>query len=132
MGNIGSAEEEDEPDDIPEGFHLQEESPHCLNMNRAEDFQAYLAGRLVLEFERIIRQEEVEHQQIEYGKGDSEFFWAVQGPTSRLFDTQNRMKSASVKDASCRLRKLGECGPDHLNSRELHHREPRMQFQKSS
>ena len=32
----------DEEDEIPEGFHLQEESPHCLNMQRAEDFQAYL------------------------------------------------------------------------------------------
>ena len=29
---ILSAEEEDEEDEIPEGFHLQEESPHCLNM----------------------------------------------------------------------------------------------------
>ena len=32
MGDIASAEEEDDPDDIPEGFHLQEESPHCINM----------------------------------------------------------------------------------------------------
>ena len=39
---ILSADEEDEEDEIPEGFHLQEESPHCLNMQRAEDFQAYL------------------------------------------------------------------------------------------
>ena len=39
---IKSADEEDEEDKIPEGFHLQEESPHCLNMQRAEDFQAYL------------------------------------------------------------------------------------------
>ena len=37
-----SAEEEDEEDEIPEGFHLQEESLHCLNMQRVEDFQAYL------------------------------------------------------------------------------------------
>ena len=29
---ILSAEEEDEEDEIPKGFHLQEESPHCLNM----------------------------------------------------------------------------------------------------
>ena len=35
---IKSADEEDEEDHIPEGFHLQEESPHCLNMQRAEDF----------------------------------------------------------------------------------------------
>ena len=39
---IKSADEEDEPDEIPEGFHLQEESPHCLNMKRSEDYQAYL------------------------------------------------------------------------------------------
>ena len=32
MGDIASAEEEDDPDDIPEGFHLQEERPHCINM----------------------------------------------------------------------------------------------------
>ena len=38
---ILSADEQDE-DEIPKGFHLQEESPHYLNMQRAEDFQAYL------------------------------------------------------------------------------------------
>ena len=42
MENIRSTDEEDEPDDIPEGFHLHEESPHCINMKRAEDYQAYL------------------------------------------------------------------------------------------
>ena len=39
---IKRADEQDEEDEIPEGFHLQEESPHCLNMQRAEDFQVYL------------------------------------------------------------------------------------------
>ena len=29
---IKSADEQDEEDEIPEGFHLQEESPHCINM----------------------------------------------------------------------------------------------------
>ena len=52
MGDIASAEEEDDPDDIPEGFHLQEESPHCINMTRAEDYQAYLR-QIVLEFEHV-------------------------------------------------------------------------------
>ena len=37
MGDIASAEEEDDPDDVPEGFHLQEESPHCINMTRADN-----------------------------------------------------------------------------------------------
>ena len=49
---ILSADKQDEEDEIPEGFHLQEESPHCLNMQRVEDFQAYLR-QLVLEFERM-------------------------------------------------------------------------------
>ena len=50
MGDIRSAEEEDDPDDILEGFHLQEESPYCINMNRADDYQAYLR-QIVLDFE---------------------------------------------------------------------------------
>ena len=50
IGDIASTEEEDDPDDIPEGFHLQEESPHCINMKRAEDYQAYLR-QIVLDFE---------------------------------------------------------------------------------
>ena len=51
---IKSADEEDEEDEIPEGFHLQEESPHYMNMQRAEDFQAYL-WPLVLEFEKMLK-----------------------------------------------------------------------------
>ena len=47
---IKSADELDEEDEIPEGFHLQEESPHCINMTRSEDYQAYLR-QLVVEYE---------------------------------------------------------------------------------
>ena len=50
MENIRSVDEEDEPDNIPEGFHLHEQSPHCMNMKRAEDYQAYLR-QIVLDFE---------------------------------------------------------------------------------
>ena len=32
MESIKSADEEDELDDIPEGFHLQEQSLHCINV----------------------------------------------------------------------------------------------------
>ena len=32
MENIRSVDEEDKPDDIPQGFHLHEESLHCTNM----------------------------------------------------------------------------------------------------
>ena len=48
MGDIASAEEDD-PDDGPEGFHLQEKSPLSINMTRAEDHQAYLR-QIVLDF----------------------------------------------------------------------------------
>ena len=50
MGDIASAEEDYHPDDVPGGFHVQEESPHCINMKRADDYQAYLR-QIVLEFE---------------------------------------------------------------------------------
>ena len=60
MGDIASAEEEDDPDDILEGFHLQEESPHCINMTRVEDYQAYLR-QIVLEFERLIKKWSDQH-----------------------------------------------------------------------
>ena len=49
MGDISSAEEDDDPDDVLEGFHLQEESPYCINMTRVDDYQAYLR-QIVLEF----------------------------------------------------------------------------------
>ena len=45
METIKSADEEDTPDTIPEGFHLYEESPHCLNMQRSKDYQAYQTSR---------------------------------------------------------------------------------------
>ena len=38
MGDIASVEEEDKPDDIPEGFHLHEQSPHCINVTLIEFF----------------------------------------------------------------------------------------------
>ena len=60
MGDIASAEEEDDPDDIPEGFHLQEESPHCINMKRVDNYQAYLR-QIVLEFERLIKSGATKH-----------------------------------------------------------------------
>ena len=50
MGDIASVDKEEDPDDIPEGFHLQEESPHCINTTRADDYQAYLR-QIVLDFE---------------------------------------------------------------------------------
>ena len=77
MGDIASAEEEDDPDDIPEGFHLQEESPHCINMTRVDDYQAYLR-QIVLDFERLIKSGATDITE-EYSKVIQSMFWAVQG-----------------------------------------------------
>ena len=75
MGDIASVEEEDDPDNIPEGFHLQEESPHCINMTRADDYQAYLR-QVVLEFERLIKTGATNVRE-NYGKVIQSMFWAV-------------------------------------------------------
>ena len=75
MENIRSADEEDEPDDIPEGFHLHEQSPHSINMKRAEDYQAYLR-QLVLDFEQIIKSGVMDIRET-YGKVIESMFWAV-------------------------------------------------------
>ena len=75
MENIRSADEEDEPDDIPEEFHLHEQSLHCINMKRAEDYQAYLR-QLVLDFERIIKGGVMDIRET-YGKVIESMFWAV-------------------------------------------------------
>ena len=46
MGDIASVEEEDDPDDIPEGFHLQEESPHLYQYDQGGRLPSLLeAGR---------------------------------------------------------------------------------------
>ena len=58
------------------GFHLQEESPHCINMKRVDDYQAYLR-QIVLEFERLIKSGATNISE-EYGKVIQSMFWAVQ------------------------------------------------------
>ena len=75
MENIRSADEEDKPDNIPEGFHLHEQSPHCINMKRAEDYQAYLR-QIVLDFEQIIKSAAMDIRE-NYGKVIESMFWAV-------------------------------------------------------
>ena len=102
---ILSAEEEDEEDEIPEGFHLQEESPHCLNMQRAEDFQAYL-WQLVLEFERMLKAGGID-MKIEYGKVIESFYWACKDNKQTICnDAKPDEVLASVKDALCKAWKL--------------------------
>ena len=102
---ILSADEEDEEDEIPKGFHLQEESPHCLNMRRAEDFQAYLR-QLVLEFEKMLKAGGI-NMRIEYGKVIESFYWACKANKQTICnDVKLDEVLASIKDPSCKVCKL--------------------------
>ena len=105
MGDIASAEEEDDPDDIPEGFHLQEESPHCINMTRAEDYQAYLR-QVVLEFERLIKSGATNISE-EYAKVVQSMFWAVKANKQTILNGVDPAEVvASVPDARCKAWRL--------------------------
>ena len=105
MGDIASAEEEDDPDDIPEGFHLQEESPHCINMTRAEDYQAYLR-QVALEFERLIKSGATNISE-EYAKVVQSMFWAVKANKQTILNGADPAKVvASVPDARCKAWRL--------------------------
>ena len=102
---ILSADEQDEEDEISKGFHLQEESPHCLNMQRAEDFQAYLR-QLVLEFERMLKAGGSD-MRAEYGKIIESFFWACKANKQTICnDAVSEDVLASVKDPLCKAWKL--------------------------
>ena len=105
MGNIASAEEEDDPDNIPEGFHLQEESPHCINMTRADDYQAYLR-QIVLEFERLIKSAATNISE-EYAKVIQSMFWVVKANKQTILNGADPAEVlASVPDARCKAWKL--------------------------
>ena len=101
MGDIASAEEEDDPDDVPEGFHLQEESPHCINMIRADDYQAYLR-QIVLDFERLIKSGATDVTE-EYSKVIQSMFWAVKANKQKILNGADPDEVlASILDSKCR------------------------------
>ena len=105
MGDIASAEEEDEPDDIPEGFHLQEESPHSINMTRVDDYQAYLR-QIVLDFEQIIKSG-VTNIAEEYGKVIQSMFWVVKANKQTILNGADPAEVlASVPDVRCKAWQL--------------------------
>ena len=118
MGDIASAEEEDDPDDIPEGFHLQEESPHCINMKRADDYQAYLR-QIVLEFERLIKSGATNISE-EYGKVIQSMFWAVKANKQTILNGADPVEVlASVLDARCKAWRLKLSGKTAIDPTTL-------------
>ena len=101
MGDIASAEEEDKPDDIPEGFHLHEQSPHCINMTRADDYQAYLWQK-VIEFEHLIKSGATSVRQ-NYSKVIQSMFWPVKANKQTILNGADPDEVlASIPDLKCR------------------------------
>ena len=101
MGDIASAEEDDEPDDILEGFHLHEQSPHCINMTRADDYQVYLR-QIVMEFERLIKSGTADVRE-EYGKVIQSMFWAVKANKQTILNGVDPDEVlATIPDPKCR------------------------------
>ena len=101
MGDIASAEEEDEPDDILEGFHLHEQSPHCINMTRAQDYQAYL-WQIVIELERLIKSGATDIREND-GKVIQSMFWAVKVNKQMILNgTDPDEVLVSIPDPKCR------------------------------
>ena len=123
MGDIASAEEEDEPDTIPEGFHLQEESPHCVNMERSKDFQAYLR-QVVAEFERLLKSgskniEEAYRQVVE------SFYWACRANKNTIIENVDRDEILhAIKDPTCRAWKMKLSGRKMLDPTSIIQEEP--------
>ena len=101
IGDIASAEEEDDPDDVLEGFHLQEESPHCINMMRADDYQAYLR-QIVFEFERLIKSGATDVQE-NSSKVIQSMFLAVKANKQTILNRADPDEVlASIPDPKCR------------------------------
>ena len=118
MGDIASAEEEDDPDNLPEGFHLQEESPHCINMKRADDYQAYL-WQIVLKFERLIKSGATNIVE-EYGKVIQSMFWAVKANKQTILNGADPAEVlASVLDARCKAWRLKLSGKTAIDPTKL-------------
>ena len=115
---ILSADEQDKEDEIPEGFHLQEESPHCLNMQRAEDFQAYLR-QVVLEFEKMLKAGGTD-MRAEYGKVIESFYWACKANKQMICnDAVADDILASIKDPLCKAWKLKLNGKESVDPTTL-------------
>ena len=101
MGDIASVVGGGDPDDVLEGFHLQEESPHCINTTRADNYQAFLR-QIVLEFERLIKNGATDVQE-NYSKVIQSMFWAVKANKQTILNGADPDEVlASIPDPKCR------------------------------
>ena len=119
---IKSTDEEDEPDTIPEGFHLQE-SPHCLNMQRSEDYQAYLC-QVVGEFKRLLKTGGRDIEEA-YGQVIESFYWACRANKNNIIEDVDRDEILqSIKDPTCKSWKMKLTGRKMLDPTSIIQEEP--------
>ena len=118
MGDIANAEEEDEPGDIPEGFHLHEQSPHYINMKRAEDYQAYLR-QIVVDFECTIKTGGTDIRE-KYSKVIQSMFWAVKANKQMILNGADVDEVlASIPDPKCKAWRMKLNGKTAVDPRTL-------------
>ena len=118
MGDIASTEEEDEPDELPEGFHLQEQSPHCINMTHAEDYQAYLR-QIVMDFECLIKSGATDIRE-GYDQVIQSMFWVVKVSKQKILNGADPDEVlASIPDPKCKAWQMKLYGKTAVDPRSL-------------
>ena len=96
---IKSVDKEDKEDLIPEGIHLQVESPHCLNMECSEDYQAY--------FQQIVLKAGGKDMQEAYSQIIKSFYWACKVNKNTIIQDADRDQILqSIKDQTCKVWKM--------------------------
>ena len=80
---------------------MQEQSPHCVNMKRAEDYQAYLR-QIVIDFERTIKTGGTNVRE-NYSKVIQSMFWVVKANKQMILNGADPDEVlASISDPKCK------------------------------
>ena len=120
VADIQSPEEDDDDDEelLPEGFHLLEESIHCINIRKSEEFRAYL-NEICTEFVKMVKQGHGVKE--EYRKVVRSMYWACKavGNGSLINNADPKCVAGSVKDLNCVAWKLKLTGKTEAVPKEL-------------
>ena len=115
---IPEEDEGDEEEPLPEGFHLLQESVHCINIRKSKEFKAYL-NKISTEFIKMVWQGcGVEE---EYQKVVRSMYWACKavGNGSLINDAAPQCVPGSVKDLNWVAWKLKLTGKTQVVPKEL-------------
>lgn len=117
---IQSSDEEDkeEGEDLPEGFWLQADSMHCINIRKADEFKAYVNQICSNLFPMVKQGRDVEE---EYRKVVCIIYWACKAVrnSSLIGDTDPECIAGSVRDLNCVAWRQKLLGKDEAIPKEL-------------